>query len=208
MASKVHPALEAIRKSGAAKVKVACSDIDGVLRGKYLHKDKFEGAAVDGFGFCDVVFGWDMTDSPYDNASVTGWQHGFPDALARLDLDTHRNVPWDGAIDFFLGEFINTDGSPYAVCPRQTLKRVLARAGKLGFQVMTGMEYEWFNFVETPQTWAAKKGVDPTPLTPGMFGYSLLRVEIIAIERNSFDPSHWLPFKYDLALQSIVVLQI
>jgi glutamine synthetase len=174
--ANVHPALAAVRKSGVHKVKVACSDIDGVLRGKYLHKDKFEGAADDGFGFCDVVFGWDMGDSPYDNAAVTGWQHGFPDALARLDLDTHRNVPWDGGIDFFLGEFINPDGTPYAVCPRQTLKRVLARAEKLGFQVMAGMEFEWFNFLETPQSWAAKQGVNPETLTPGMFGYSLLRV--------------------------------
>jgi glutamine synthetase len=112
--ANVHPALAAVRKSGAHKVKVACSDIDGILRGKYLHKDKFEGAADDGFGFCDVVFGWDVGDSPYDNAAVTGWQHGFPDALARLDLDTHRNVPWDGGIDFFLGEFINPDGTPSA----------------------------------------------------------------------------------------------
>ena len=178
--ANIHPALAAIRKSGADKVKVACSDIDGVLRGKYLHKDKFAGAADQGpgggFGFCDVVFGWDCTDAPYDNTQVTGWQHGFPDALARLDLDTHRQVPWDGGVDFFLGEFINADGSAYAVCPRQTLKRVLKRAEKLGFQVMTGMEYEWFNFRETPQSWAAKKGVDPEPLTPGMFGYSLLRV--------------------------------
>jgi glutamine synthetase len=180
MATKIHPALAAIRKSGANKVKVACSDIDGVLRGKYLHRDKFEGAAEPGpgggFGFCDVVFGWDSSDNVYDNAQVTGWQHGFPDALARLDLNTHRNVPWDGGIDFFLGEFVNADGSPYAVCPRQTLKRVLKRAEKLGFQVMTGMEYEWFNFRETPQSWAAKNGVGPETITPGMFGYSLLRV--------------------------------
>jgi glutamine synthetase len=61
------------------------------------------------------------------------------------------------------------------VCPRQTLKRVLARAEKLGFQVMTGMEFEWFNFRETPQSWAAKRGVGPETITPGMFGYSLLR---------------------------------
>ncbi len=174
--AKTHPALVAIRKSGATKVKVACSDIDGILRGKYLHKDKFEGAADSGFGFCDVVFGWDSSDNCYDNASVTGWQHGFPDALARLDLNTHRKVPWDGGVDFFLGEFINADGSPYAVCPRQTLKRVLKRAEKLGFQAMTGMEYEWFNFLETPHSWADKKGVGPQTLTPGMFGYSLLRV--------------------------------
>ncbi|MCU0950055.1 MAG: glutamine synthetase [Burkholderiaceae bacterium] len=76
---------------------------------------------------------------------------------------------------FFLGEFVNADGSPYPVCPRQTLKRVLKRAEKLGVQPMCGLEFEWFNFSETPHSWAAKRGVDPTPITPGMFGYSLLR---------------------------------
>jgi glutamine synthetase len=178
MASKAkpHPAVEAVKRSGTGKVKVACSDIDGVLRGKYLHLDKFLGAVESGFGFCDVVFGWDSSDNCYDNASVTGWQHGFPDALARLDLDTHRNVPWDGGVPFFLGEFINADGSPYPVCPRQTLKRVLKRAEKLGVRPFCGVEFEWFNFAETPQSWAAKKGVGPEPITPGMFGYSLLRM--------------------------------
>ncbi|MEQ1807342.1 MAG: glutamine synthetase family protein, partial [Burkholderiaceae bacterium] len=177
---KEHPALAAVRNSTTGKVKVACSDIDGILRGKYLHRDKFLGAAEPhpkgGFGFCDVVFGWDSGDQTYDNAQVTGWQHGFPDALARLDLDTGRNVPWDNGVPFFLGEFINADGSPFPVCPRQTLKRVLARAEKLGFDVMTGMEFEWFNFLETPHSWAAKRGVGPQNLTPGMFGYSVLRM--------------------------------
>src|SRR5438552_4055752 len=178
MASKAkpHPAVEAVKRSGSGKVKVACSDIDGVLRGKYLHLDKFLGAVDSGFGFCDVVFGWDSSDTCYDNAQLTGWQHGFPDALARLDLDTHRKVPWDNGVPFFLGEFIKTDGSPYPVCPRQTLKRVLKRAEKLAVRPMCGVEFEWFNFADTPQSWAAKKGVAPEPITPGMFGYSLLRM--------------------------------
>ncbi len=47
MASRIHPAIAAVQKSGAAKVKVAVSDIDGILRGKYLHKDKY---AHDGHG--------------------------------------------------------------------------------------------------------------------------------------------------------------
>ena len=178
--SPEHPAIVALRQSGANKVKVACSDIDGILRGKYLHKDKFFGAAEPypqgGFGFCDVVFGWDSSDQCYDNAQVTGWQHGFPDALARVDLATARRVPWDDQVPFFLGDFVNADGSPYAVCPRQTLKRVLKRAEKLGLLPMAGMEFEWFNFAETPQSWADKRGVGPTSLTPGMFGYSLLRM--------------------------------
>ncbi len=173
---KPHPALAALKKSGATKVKVAVSDIDGVLRGKYLHIDKFEGACEGGFGFCDVVFGWDMLDTPYDNTTATGWQHGFPDALVRIDLDTARRVPWDNGVPFFLGEFVNADGTPHPLCPRQALKRVLARAGKLGYTVMAGMEFEWFNFRETPQSWAAKRGLPPEPITPGMFGYSVLRM--------------------------------
>lgn len=178
--SKVHPALKAVEKSGAQKVKVAVSDIDGILRGKYLHIDKFKGAAepypAGGFGFCDVVFGWDSSDQCYDNTSVTGWQHGFPDALARLDLDTARNVPWDNNVHFFLGEFINSDGTPHPLCPRQTLKKVIKRAAKMGVNPMCGMEFEWFNFLENSHSWESKKGVEPTPLTPGMFGYSLLRM--------------------------------
>jgi len=178
--SKVHPALKAVEKSGSQKVKVAVSDIDGILRGKYLHIDKFKGAAepypAGGFGFCDVVFGWDSSDQCYDNTSVTGWQHGFPDALARLDLDTARNVPWDNNVPFFLGEFINSDGTPHPLCPRQTLKKVIKRAAKMGVNPMCGMEFEWFNFLENSHSWESKKGVGPTPLTPGMFGYSLLRM--------------------------------
>ena len=178
--SKVHPALKAVEKNGAQKVKVAVSDIDGILRGKYLHIDKFKGAAepypAGGFGFCDVVFGWDSSDQCYDNTSVTGWQHGFPDALARLDLDTARNVPWDNNVPFFIGEFINSDGTPHPLCPRQTLKKVIKRAAKMGVNPMCGMEFEWFNFLENSHSWESKKGVGPTPLTPGMFGYSLLRM--------------------------------
>lgn len=170
--------VEAIRKSNAPKVKVAVSDIDGILRGKYLHRDKFFSAAQGGFGFCDVVFGWDMHDQCYDNTKLTGWQHGFPDALARLDLNTHRKVPWDNNVDFFLGDFVTADGKPHPACPRQTLKRVLKRAQKMGYGAMVGAEFEFFNFAETPHTWAEKRGSPPTPISPGMFGYSLLRTNM------------------------------
>ena len=168
--------VEAVRKSGHGQVKVAAADIDGVLRGKYLHVDKFASVVEGGFGFCDVVFGWDMSDQTYDNTKLTGWHHGYPDAMVELDLRTQRAVPWEGDVPFFLGHFVNADGTPYPLCPRQVLRRVLARAGDMGFAVMVGSEYEFFNFAETPATWAAKRGAPPTPITEGMFGYSLLRV--------------------------------
>ena len=170
--------LEEIRESDTTKVKVAVADIDGILRGKYMHRDKFFSAVESGFGFCDVVFGWDMDDQPYDNTYMTGWHHGFPDAMVRLDLATARRVPWEGDVPFFLGNFVTPQGKPHPLCPRQVLKRVLARARDMGFQVLAGIEYEFVNFHETPKTWAEKKGHRPTPITHGMIGYSLVEAHL------------------------------
>ena len=167
-----------VMRSPGNRVKIAVVDIDGILRGKYIHKQKFASAAESGFGFCDVVYGWDSQDACYDNTTSTGWHKGYPDAQARIDFATHRNVPWDGGVDFFLASFVRegkrgTELLP--LDPRQVLARVLARAARLGFTPMCSLEFEFFNFLETPQSWADKKGVDPEPITPGMFGYSLLR---------------------------------
>jgi glutamine synthetase len=169
--------LDELRRDPGQKVKVAVTDVDGVMRGKYLHKDKFLSAAEgSGFGFCNVVFGWDSGDVCYDNGAYTGWHTGYPDAVAKVDLSTARRVPWDGNIPFFLGDFEDGKGGPLPICPRQTLKRILARARASGYAVKSGLEFEWFNFQETPQSLAAKGYVAPTPLTPGMFGYSLVRM--------------------------------
>lgn len=168
--------LDEIRRSPAQKVKLAIVDVDGILRGKYVHKDKFLSAADSGFGFCNVVFGWDSSDVCYDNASYTGWHTGYPDALARIDLSTYRRVPWDDGVPFFLADFEDEAGRPLGVCPRQLLKHVVARAAERGLVPRSGVEYEWFNFRETPQTLADKGHSAPQPLTPGMFGYSVLRI--------------------------------
>jgi glutamine synthetase len=167
--------VEELRALPGSRIKVAIADIDGVLRGKYLHKDKFLSAVTSGFGFCNVVFGWDVGDVTYDNSPYTGWQTGYPDALAQIDLTTYRHVPWDDNIPFFLGQFENEQGGPLEVCPRQTLGRILGRLSKLGLSPLLGMEFEWFNFRETAQSLEAKHFVRPEPITPGMFGYSLLR---------------------------------
>ena len=167
--------VEEVRSSPATRVKVAVSDTDGVLRGKYLHKEKFLSAVESGFGFCNVVFGWDSNDQTYDNTTWTGWHTGFPDALVQLDFSSFRRVPWDDNVPFFLGDFVEADGSPLPVCPRQLYKRVLARAEKMGLQVLASLEYEWFNFRETSKSLAEKGYIRPEPISPGMFGYSLIR---------------------------------
>ncbi|MEC9465155.1 MAG: glutamine synthetase family protein [Myxococcota bacterium] len=164
-----------VKASDCQKVKLAITDVDGVLRGKYINKNKFLSAAESGFGFCNVVFGWDCADVCYDNVDYTGWHSGYPDAQARIDLSTYRKVPWDDGVPFFLGDFVDADGSPLGVCPRQVLKRVIEKAHGMGFAPVAAIEYEFFNFLESPASLYEKKFQNLTPLTPGMFGYSLLR---------------------------------
>lgn len=167
--------LERLDHAGVKKVKVAVADIDGVLRGKYLHFDKFRAAAESTFGFCNVVLGWDSSDVCYDNVKYTGWHTGYPDALVQLDPATHRTVPWDNDVPFFLGHFVKSDMTPLSICPRQALRRVIRKAEAMGFTPKNGMEFEWFNFRESAKSLHDKGYIRPEPITPGMFGYSLIR---------------------------------
>lgn len=164
--------IQHISQSEDNRIKVAIVDIDGVLRGKLIRKEKLLDAVEAGSGFCDVVFGWDVADAAYDNSTLTGWHTGYPDAPFRINLATFRTIPWDENIPFFLGDFSAID---HPACPRTLLKKIIGRAEKAGFSAMFSQEYEWFNFQETTESLAEKDSQSPEPLTKGMFGYSILR---------------------------------
>ena len=164
-----------LEEAGFKVAKVGGFDIDGVLRGKYMALDKLESALVKGFGFCDVIFGWDIGDILYDNAKVTGWHTGYPDTHAVLDPGTLRAIPWEPGVAAMLVDFRADDGSAHPACPRSLLKRVVARAEKLGFEAKMSAEFEFFFFNETRDTLREKGFRDMSPLDPGMFGYSWVR---------------------------------
>src|ERR1700742_2665698 len=136
--------LQQLTARNTEKVKLAITDIDGVLRGKVISFDKFKSIAEKGFGFCDVVFGWDAEDQAYDNGKFTGWHTGYPDANAVIDPGTFRRVPWEGGIPFFLGDF---QGGANPICPRSLLKRVIQQAWDEGYTAFFAQEFEWFNFM-------------------------------------------------------------
>ncbi|KIJ41255.1 hypothetical protein M422DRAFT_209374 [Sphaerobolus stellatus SS14] len=164
------------------KVKVAGIDVDGVLRGKFMSKDKFISAASesDGFGFCSVIFGWDIHDQVYSRELlVSNKGNGYRDVIARVDLSTYRRIPWENNVPFFLVSFFDPDTKePLFICPRMTLQKAMKEAEHHGWQCMAGAEFEYFQFKETPHSIAEKGFTNPTPLTPGMHGYSLLRPQL------------------------------
>jgi glutamine synthetase len=176
------PALKrTFQERNIRKVKVGGFDVDGVLRGKYVSLEKFWSIAEPGFGFCDVIFGWDIADVLYDNAKVTGWHSGYPDAHAVIDLDTFRVLPHEPDTAAFLVDFVEKGpggglrGHP--ACPRSLLKAIIARAAEKGIEAKLGAEFEFWVFKETPESLHTKGFRNLSPLSPGMFGYSWIREE-------------------------------
>ena len=166
-----------VEERGLTHVKIGVFDNDGILRGKYLDRAKFFATLEKGTGFCDVVLGWDSNDQLYDNVTVTGWHTAYPDAPVRLLPETCRALPFEGDMLLFLGEFA---GRTEAVCPRGTLRRVLKRAAASGYTVTAAAEYEFFMFHETPASVREKHYRNLVNLTPGYFGYSVLRSSVHA----------------------------
>lgn len=160
-------------------VKVGLCDVDGVLRGKYMSREKFFSALEKGFAFCDVVLGWDSNDQLYENVGIeyTGWQTGYPDAPVRIIPESCRELHDEPGMLFFLAEFAD---QAEAICPRGLLHRVLAKADAMGFDAKAAFEYEFFLFDESPETVREKHYQNLKPITPGFFGYSVLRNSVHA----------------------------
>jgi glutamine synthetase len=174
--------LHQLESAKTEKVKLAITDIDGVLRGKVMSFDKFGSIAAKGFGFCDVVFGWDAGDQAYDNGAFTGWHTGYPDAMAVIDPGTFRRVPWEGGLPFLLADFRESAAGGDAgvsgalpVCPRGLLKKIIRQAMAEGYTAYFSQEFEWFNFIASSDDPARRSFQDLKQMTQGMFGYSILR---------------------------------
>jgi len=170
--TSIDDAKKIVTERDLSHVKVGLFDNDGIMRGKYLSREKFFSSLDHGFSFCDVVLGWDSKDQLYDNVKYTGWHTGYPDAPVRIIVDSCRDIPLEDNMLLFLAEFAE---EAETVCPRAALRRVINKAADMGFDAFAALEYEFFLFEETPDTIRHKNYTNLKPMTPGWFGYSVIR---------------------------------
>ena len=139
------------------KVKLAGVDVDGMLRGKLVTKKKFLSVAKDGFGFCSVIFGWDMHDLTYfKELRISNKENGYRDMLAMPDLSSFRRIPWEDNVPFFLVSFLDPDTlEPISACPRGLLKRMLKRLEKKKWGAMAGGKILYKGF----KAWPTARGL-------------------------------------------------
>ncbi len=173
----IEDAKAIINERGIDNVKIGFFDTDGIMRGKYMSRSKFFSSLDKGFAFCDVVLGWDSNDELYDNVKYTGWHTGYPDAPMRVIPDSGREIPFEENTLLFLAEF--TDEAE-KICPRGTLRKVLKRADDMGLAAFGSCEFEFFVFNEDSQSVREKGYRNLENITPGAFGYSMLRSSVYA----------------------------
>ena len=137
-----------VSASNLQQVKLGVADVDGILRGKYVSREKFLGILDKGFGFCDVIVGWDSNDQLYDNVVSPAGTIGYP--MPR------RACPKPGVCcrsrATRRSSFANSQAPGEAVCPRGVLRRVLDKCDKPVSAASAAFEYEFFVFEETPDS--------------------------------------------------------
>ncbi len=192
--------LERIEKDKVKFLRLQFTDILGAIKNVEVPDRQF-GEAIDG----RIMF---------DGSSIEGFVRiEESDMYLKPDLSTFQVFPWTyGGADRvarIICDIANPDGTPFAGCPRTTLKRVIALAADRGFTMNAGPEAEFFLFQTrngepTTETHDAGGYFD---LTPVDLGEDVRREIVLALEQMGFHVEaahhevapgqHEIDFRYD-----------
>jgi len=158
-------------------VRVGGVDIDGVWRGKRVALEAFLATtAAAGTHLCNAVFAVNMVDELIDGLAYTNLDTGFPNVHLVPDLATFAPLVWRTGAAGVLADFVEPDGTPTAVAPRQVLREVVDRLAGHGWRARIGYELEFYLFAETPSSAREKDYTGLRPLYPGTRTYSLTEI--------------------------------
>jgi len=122
--------LEVCKKQEISFLRLQFTDILGINKNVEVPESQFE-KALEG----DVMF---------DGSSIEGFVRiEESDMMLKPDLDTFRVLPYDdegGRVARLICDIYNPDGSSFAGCTRQALKRQIAKAKGLGYEMMAGVD--------------------------------------------------------------------
>jgi glutamine synthetase len=143
--------LKSAKDQNVRFIRLWFTDILGFLKSFAITYQELEGALEEGRGF--------------DGSSIQGFARiDESDMVAHPDPDTFSILPWRGEehrVARMFCDVLEPSGEPYAGDSRWILKRVLKRAGEMGFVFYVGPELEYFYF----------KNADPPPIGLDRGGY-------------------------------------
>lgn len=155
----------------------------------------------------------------FDGSSIDGFVRiEESDMLLIPDTDTFEIFPWrpqQGKVARLICDVYTTDGKPYDGCPRNVLKKALAKAESMGYTMNVGPELEFFLFQTDaegkPTTITQDEGsyFDLAPIDKGedarrdmCLALEEMGFEIEASHHEVAEGQHEIDFKYGDALKT------
>ncbi len=127
---------------GTHTVSIGMGDLNGIMRGKRVPATHWKTACDDGIALSTALLTMDMTsdlwDTPYVNVA-----NGYPD-LVMFPITKPVSIPWEPGVAFCLAQSRTVAGEPLPIDPRETLVTQVERAKRMGFEVKTGTELEFY----------------------------------------------------------------
>jgi glutamine synthetase len=212
-ASGAHPTppatkqqvLDAASDAGVRFLRLQFTDILGMIKNVEVPDRQFE-EALEG----RVMF---------DGSSIEGFVRiEESDMFLTPDLSTFRVFPWVNPsgekVARLICDITNPDGTAFAGCPRQTLKRAMAEAASRGFAMKVGTEVEFFLFQTrdgepTTETHDAAGYFDLTPVDQGedvrrqiVLMLEAMGFEVEAAHHEVAGGQHEIDFRWDHVLSA------
>ena len=203
MAQTASDILKTCEKEKVAFLRMQFTDILGMAKNVEVPRAQFE-KALDG----QVMF---------DGSSIEGFVRiEESDMLLRPDLSTFRIFPWSretGKVARIICDVHRPNGDEFPGCPRLALKRMTAKARKMGYELMAGPEAEFFIFARdaqgnvTLQTHDSGGYFDMTPVDQGeecrrhiVNALEAMGFEVEAAHHEVAPGQHEIDFKYGEAV--------
>jgi glutamine synthetase len=153
----------------------------------------------------------------FDGSSIEGFVRiEESDMYLRPDPGTFTVFPWntkEGATARLICDIYNPGGTPFAGCPRNTLRRAIAQAEELGYTLNAGPEAEFFLFLKDSEGRATTITHDSGgyfDLMPVDMGEAARRDMVLTLQEMGFEVEashhevapgqHEIAFKYADAL--------
>jgi len=122
------------------RVRLFWTDLNGVARGVSLPESEYESAVEEGVGFAngvaELTLEPDLLDAPRYGAEAG-------DMMAVADPDSLREVAWAEDTGAVFSSLTDVDGTPFDLCVRGALERVVEDLRSEGFTPFAGIEAEF-----------------------------------------------------------------
>lgn len=164
--------LKTIEERNVKFIRFWFTDVLGVLKSFAVTDSEVETAFEEGMGF--------------DGSSIDGFTRiQESDMVAFPDANTFQTLPWrpeEQGVARMFTDITTPDGEPFAGDPRYALKRMVKKAGDLGYTMYVGPELEFFYFADDESTQIIDKGgyFDLTPLD---IASDLRRETVLTLEK-------------------------